>query len=147
MGKIEVILAKETSILQRCLVMRNLVFTVEKKVPKEIEVDEYDELGGVCDHFLIQREGEDVGAVRCRHMDADTIKVQRFCVLDTCRGFGVGKVALESIEDAYKLRGKTCMELDSKYAVYEFYEKCGYERVSDVFIEADVEHVKMVKKL
>lgn len=147
MAKIVVQPVADELLLHRCLAIRNEVFVVEKKVPKELEVDEQDVQGSACEHFLIQFAGTDVGATRCFHVSKDTIQIQRFCCLKNYRKQGVGKTALRYIEEYYKDRGMRIIELDSKYDVCEFYEKSGYEIVSDVFMEANVEHVKMKKFL
>lgn len=145
MKQIEIILAKDKKVLDRCLKVRELVFTVEKGISKKIEVDSYDTINRESNHFLIQYQNEDVGAVRCLLLPDNSIKVQRFCVLKSYRNLGIGKETLQYIESYYKECGNEKMELDSKYSVHKFYEKCGYIRSSEVFMEAGVEHVKMIK--
>lgn len=132
--------------LEKCLNIRYQVFTLEKGVPKDIEVDRFDNMESVCDHFLILKDNEPCGTLRCMNVD-DSIKVQRFCILKDFRNFGIGKTAMEFVEEYYKKIGKTKIQMDSKYSVYKFYEKCGYKQVSDVFIEANIEHIKMIKEL
>ena len=66
--------------LEKCLNIRNQVFTVEKGVPKDIEVDSFDNMESVCDHFLILKDNESCGTLRCMNVD-DSVKVQRFCIL------------------------------------------------------------------
>lgn len=144
---INVIIANTKEILKECLFVRNQVFTMEKGVPADIEVDEQDVLNGDCDHFLIIYNEVPVGALRCKHLDGNKVKLQRFCIFKEYREMSIGKEAVRLIEEIYKEKSVDCVEIDSKYHVYEFYEKCGYEKVSDVFIEADVPHVKMIKKI
>lgn len=146
--KIELIPATDTTRLSECLKVRNAVFTLERKVPVEIEVDEQDVLDGDCEHFLIALDGEPVGACRCMHTESG-IRLQRFCVLKECRGQGVGKAALAKLEEYYSRRRQSGfqMELDSKFEACGFYEACGYHRESEVFMEAGVPHVKMGKEI
>ena len=133
--------------LEQCLAIRNDVFTVEKQVPKSIEVDEYDCLCDACDHFLVQVGGACVGAVRCLHRPAREIQVQRFCLYPRFRGGGTGKAMLAELERRYRAQGAAKLCLDAKFEVSGFYERCGFRRVSEPFIEADVPHVKMEKTL
>lgn len=147
MEKIEICKVDSTDMLERCLEIRANVFTFEKGVPKEIEVDQHDRPDQSCDHFLVRYGNRDVGALRCPHTTTETIRLQRFCFLKEYRGLGLGKNVMAYLEDFYKSRGFKRIEMDAKYAVSGFYEKCGYEKVSDVFIEADVEHIKMRKHL
>lgn len=133
--------------IRRCLEIRNKVFIVEKGVPEEVEVDGYDCLNNSCEHFLIRHEGKAAGTIRCLHMTENTIRIQRFCFLKEFRGLGLGRAVLNYIEGHYRKEHIVKVEMDAKYDVFRFYEKCGYEKISDVFIEAGIEHVKMIKEI
>jgi predicted GNAT family N-acyltransferase len=146
-NSMKIIKATNNNELKRCLNIRNEVFTIEKGISKEIEVDENDNLNSGYDFFIATYNDKDVGALRCIKASNDTVKIQRFCVLKQYRKQGVGKQILEEIEYYYKSREITKLELDAKFSVCSFYEKCGFKKVSDIFIEAGVEHVKMVKFL
>lgn len=147
MENIEIYKAVDADALNRCLEIRNRVFTLERGVPKEIEVDEYDCPSKSCDHFLLIFGKNDAGTIRCLYTENNNIQIQRFCFLKEYRGLGLGRIVMEYIEDYYKNRGISGIELDSKYEVCGFYEKCGYEKVSEVFIEASIEHIKMRKRI
>lgn len=147
MDNFKICKAENGEMIDRCLKIRNAVFILERGVPGEIEVDEHDCIGESCDHFLILWQGSDAGTVRCLHQSGNTVKIQRFCFLKEYRGRGLGKEVIEYIEDFYKKRNVTTIEMDAKYDVSGFYEKCGYRKVSDVFIEAGIEHIKMMKNL
>lgn len=146
-AKVKIIVAGTEKELERCLGLRNAVFTLERGVPGEIEVDEFDCLDGVCDHILIEGEGRDVGALRCMHMDDGTIRLQRFCVLKDCRGMGYGRIALGLLEEYYWRENVDKLVLDAKFEASGFYEKCGYVKVSELFEEAGILHIKMEKSL
>lgn len=138
--------AKNTETLNKCFKMREDVFIKERCVPAEIERDENDILDGVCDHFLITRAGEPVGALRCMHRGVAVV-LQRFCVLKEYRGSGAGSAALRFVEDFYGKKGISRIELDSKFEAKSFYERNGYKTVSEPFEEAGIPHVKMLKEL
>ena len=133
--------------LDLCLQVRNTVFTVEKKIPKEIEVDKNDTLNSKCDHFYMEYDGKPTGALRCMRISDDTVKLQRFCILREDRKRGLGREMIASVEEYYRNNSFTRVELDAKYEAFGFYEKCGYRRNSDLFEEAGIPHVKMVKEL
>lgn len=144
---LKITIAENRETLDLCLQVRNAVFTIEKNISKEIEVDEYDILHGICDHFLLEYDGKPVGALRCMWMSEATVKLQRFCILKEYRKLGLGKEMLEAVELHYRSQSVSEIELDAKYEAHGFYEKCGYRKVSDVFEEAGIPHVKMVKQL
>jgi predicted GNAT family N-acyltransferase len=144
---VKILKATNNNELERCLNIRNEVFTIEKGISKEIEVDENDNLNSGYEHFVATCNENDMGAFRCIKISNDTVKIQRFCVLKQYRKQGIGKRIIEDVEDYYKAKEITKLELDAKFSVCGFYEKCGFEKVSDIFIEAGVEHIKMVKKI
>lgn len=139
--------AESKNMLDACLDVRNAVFTVEKDIPKEIEVDENDSLNSRCDHFLAEYDGKPAGAFRCMQAGDDTVKLQRFCILKEYRNQGLGRKMTAFAEQYYRNNSFKKIELDAKFTVFEFYEKCGYRKVSDPFEEAGIPHVKMVKEL
>lgn len=116
MPHIALILAQDADTLARCLRVREAVFTIEKGVPKEIEVDALDCLNETCENFLIRCGGEDAGALRCSYTPKNAARLQRFCVLKECRGRGLGKAALEQVESHCWSRGCRAIELDAKLA-------------------------------
>ena len=147
MPLIELALAQNADTLARCLRVREEVFTIEKGVPKEIEVDALDCLNGACEHFLIRCDGKDAGALRCTYTPENAARIQRFCVLKEYQKRGIGKAALEQLESYCRSRGCHAVELDAKLSAADFYEKCGYQTASDTFIEVGIAHVKMRKEL
>ena len=147
MENIEICKVIDTDSLERCLEIRNRVFTIKKGVPQKIEVDQYDCLNKSCTHFLVKHQEDDIGTGRCLYTANGNIQIQRFCFLKEYRGLGLGKLVIEYIEDYYKAQGIKIIEMDAKYEVSDFYEKCGYEKVSGVFIEANIPHVKMMKQI
>jgi len=132
--------------LERCFAVRHAVFCVERGVSPEIERDEWDRLGPGCGHFLIRENGADVGALRCRYT-GDAAILQRFCILKDHRRGGRGRAALAAVEARCRGDGLKRMELDAKFEVNGFYEKCGYTKVSAPFEEAGIPHIKMTKEL
>lgn len=141
----DVIPAHTQDELARCLALRHAVFCVERGVSPAIERDEWDTLSPDVTHFLIRENGADIGALRCRYADGAAV-IQRFCVLKEHRGQGYARGALKAVEAHCKARGVQRMELDAKFEVRGFYEKCGYAAASEPFEEAGIPHVKMRKE-
>ncbi len=142
----EIILADSEALLQRCRKIRHEVFVTERGVDPAVEQDGHDVLGGVCGHFLITKDGCDVGALRCLYEDG-IVKLQRMCVLKEHRKSGAGAAAIRFVERYYLSCGAGEIRLDSKCEAEGFYEKLGYRAVSERFIEAGIPHVKMLKEL
>lgn len=139
--------ADTPALLDRCLAVRQAVFTGELGVPAEVERDSRDCLDDECRHFLITRGGQDIGAVRCLPQADGTLRLQRFCIRWDCRGQGAGRQTLREVEERFRREGFSAVALDAKCSAQGFYTACGYETVSGPFLEAGVLHVAMQRPL
>ncbi len=139
--------ADTPALFDRCLAVRQAVFTGELGVPAEVERDSRDCLDGECRHFLITRGGQDIGAVRCLPQADGTLRLQRFCIRRDCRGQGAGRQTLREVEERFRREGFSAVALDAKCSAQGFYTACGYETVSAPFLEAGVLHVAMQRPL
>lgn len=131
--------------LDAAFAVRRRVFIDEQEVPEDVEMDGNDD---AATHFVAyeQTHGEPVGTARLRVM-GDTGKAERVAVLADHRGDGLGTRLMEHVEADARDRGCALMRLHAQTHVEAFYSKLGYETVSDVFEEADIPHVEMVKEL
>ena len=132
--------------IPECVKIRAEVFVREQNVPSEIEVDGFDSPDAPCDHFLICDNGEYVGTFRCI-FEGTAVHVGRLCVKKDKRGLGYGRAALEFIEKEYVTRGFNKITLGAQCTAIPFYEKCGFSVVSDVFLDAGIEHRTMEKTI
>lgn len=120
--------------------IREEVFVVEQQVPPEIEYDEYEESST---HILACLDGVPVGTARWRKTENGQ-KLERFAVLNSSRGKGVGealvKFVLDQIEDTEPAY------LNSQVSAIPFYARQGFEAQGGIFYEAGIPHRKMVLK-
>lgn len=140
--------AAAPDLLDRCLAVRQEVFTREMGVPADVERDSRDCLDGECRHFLITRDGRDIGAGALSAPEGRyPAGLQRFCIRKDCRGQGAGRQTLAAVENRFRAEGLSAVVLDAKCSARGFYEACGYEAVSGEFLEAGVPHVAMRRAL
>jgi predicted GNAT family N-acyltransferase len=132
--------------LADALAVRRAVFVDEQNVPEAIEMDDHD---ATATHFLARDSARDepVGTARLRFPGETTGKAERVAVLRQYRGEGLGERLMERVEAAAREQGRSRMTLHAQTHVEGFYTTLGYETVSDVFYEADIPHVEMVKYL
>jgi len=131
--------------LQREFDIRMKVFVEEQKVPKEEEIDAFDHLGGECYHFLVTTDDDKaIGTGRVRLVDG-VGKLQRVAVLEEYRSHGIGRIIIQALEDKARELGAPKVKLDGQLQAQGFYEKLGYKVKSDIFLDAGIEHVLMVK--
>jgi len=134
--------------LQKCLDIRKEVFVEEQKVPVELEIDEYDQIGPDVHHVLIELEGDYVATGRLIYYKDNAAKMQRIAVREPYRSKGVGKILLLALEELARELGLTKSVLDAQCHAEGFYAKLGYETIStEPFDDAGIPHVRMVKSL
>lgn len=123
--------------------VRKQVFVDEQHVPAEEEYDAYE---SSAQHVVLYDEDVPIGAGRFRITDGIG-KMERICVLSSHRQKGAGKLIMEALEAVAKEQSLPKLKLHAQTHAESFYHKLGYETVSDVFMEADIPHVVMVKTL
>ncbi len=127
-----------------CVYIRKEVFIKEQGISEELDIDGKD---SEAIHFLLKNFSKPIATARAREIENGVYKVERVAVLKDFRNYGYGKLIMEKIEQALKSKGAKELVLNSQLKVSEFYEKLGYERVSNIFQEAGINHVKMKKRL
>ncbi|BDG33142.1 GNAT family N-acetyltransferase [Parageobacillus thermoglucosidasius] len=134
----------DASLYKDALFVRQIVFIEEQHVPKEEEIDEFEQ---DAVHFVLYDGEKPVGAGRFRTIDDGLGKIERICILPQYRGRGAGKQLMETIEKFAKEQGIRKVKLNAQTHAEPFYQKLGYHTVSDVFMDAGIPHVTMVKPL
>ncbi|MCF6238707.1 MAG: GNAT family N-acetyltransferase [Candidatus Marinimicrobia bacterium] len=118
--------------------IRETVFVIEQKVPPEIEYDEFE----VCStHILARLAGAAVGTARWRETE-EGYKLERFAVLETFRGQGVGAAMVAFILN--KIDPQAYIYLNSQVSAISFYSRLGFKAQGEIFYEAAIPHRKMV---
>lgn len=135
-----------TDELEQALHIRRTVFVEEQGVPLDDEYDEFDKLDGKCEHILVYYHNEPVGTGRVRSVEGYG-KLERICILQEYRKFGLGKVIIAELEEIAADRGDLKVKLHGQTHAEGFYNKLGYETSSDVFMEDGIAHVLMVKNI
>ncbi len=122
--------------------LRHEVFVVEQHVDPAIERDERDK---EATHIVATIDDVVVGCARLFWEDG--AHIGRFAVAKKHRKQGVGRAICQFIIDLAKERNCHQVWLNAQLVSYDFYVKIGFTPVGEVFVEADMAHVKMVGKL
>lgn len=123
--------------------IRKTVFVDEQQVPVELEIDKFED---EAIHFICSDGEEYVGASRLRFVD-NYGKLERICVLKNARGKHFGKKLITAMENEIKKQGIAEARLHAQIQVVPLYESVNYIVDSDEFMDANIPHVEMVKKL
>jgi predicted GNAT family N-acyltransferase len=118
--------------------VRETVFIDEQRVPRELEFDDRDPL---CLHVLAFDGTVPVGTGR---LDLDYGgKVGRVAVVAAQRRSGVGTAVMERLHAVARARKQPRLWCHAQLTAVPFYERLGYVRSGDVFVEAGIDHVRM----
>lgn len=132
-----------TTELYRIIQARIAVFVIEQTCPYQ-ELDNKD-----LDAWHIWYEDEDGIAAYCRVLDKGVSYENEGSigrVITVKRGCGLGyKVMMEAIRVAEKKYSQTSLRISAQQYAQGFYEKCGFVRVSEPYLEDDIPHVQMLR--
>lgn len=132
--------------LQVAFAIRKEVFVEEQGVPLKDEFDEFDLLNGLAEHVLVYYHDQPVGTGRIRWVNG-VGKLERICILAPYRKFGLGKVIIRTLEEIAAEKGVSQVKLHGQTQAERFYEKLGYQKSSNTFMEDGIPHILMIKEL
>ena len=125
--------------------IRTKVFIIGQNCPYDIEVVEQEEKE--AKHFLICLKEKPIGTIRYRQTGEREFKIQRFAVLEEYRGHGYGKQAFSYLVNKLIEEYNPCtIYFDAQYRLLAYYRKLGFKEEGETFFEANIKHIKMLRK-
>ncbi len=131
--------------LYKILCLRNEVFVVEQNCA----YNDTDDKDLHCIHLM--GNDQDKLVCYCRlvppGISYSTPSIGRVITAATYRNLGLGKklmsLAIDKVFDLYQ-----CSEItiSAQFYLKKFYETCGFIQVSEIYLEDDIEHIKMILK-
>lgn len=124
--------------------IRVKVFQEEQGVSEELEFDGLDESSI---QLLAYLDNKPVGTARIKEIEKQTVKIERLAVLPEARGNGVGTKLMDTaLEVAINSDYQTVLIHAQEY-IKELYLRIGFVQIGDTFEEANIPHVKMIKRI
>lgn len=117
--------------------VRYEVFVLEQKVPIDMEWDDMDPL---CLHAVAY--GDDGKAVATGRLLPDG-HIGRMAVLRAMRGQGIGGEILQALMAEARRRGDPAVMLNAQTHAEPFYQRFGFVRDGEEFMEAGIPHIGM----
>ena len=117
--------------------IRRKVFVEEQGVDPDLEYDKEDQ----AHHYLLILAGRPIATARWRETGKG-IKLERFAVLPEFRNRGFGEIILEEVLKDVRPMDKT-IYLHSQSRAVPFYERNGFVKEGEMFVEAGIEHYYM----
>ena len=126
--------------------LRQKVFIIEQKCFYE-DLDYFDQ---DAKHLLLYSGKNLIGYSRVfpPGIKYDSSSIGRIVVDKQFRGKGYGiKITLESIEFIKRNFPKTNISISAQYRLLKYYENLNFVKEGNVYLEDDIEHIKMVLKV
>lgn len=117
------------------------VFVRGQNVPIEHEMDELD---AKATHVLCYFDGRPAGTGRLVRLPDNEVKLGRVAVLEEFRGKHIGQAIMLKLKEEAEKNGPVKIWGNAQLWTTAFYEKLGFVAEGDVFVEAGIDHVKMV---
>ena len=117
--------------------VRYEVFVVEQEVPLDME---WDEMDAVCQHAVAyDGSGRAIGTGRL----LPDGHIGRMAVRKEARGTGIGGSILSALMAEAQKRGDRVVMLNAQTQAEPFYQRFGFVRDGEEFMEAGIPHVAM----
>lgn len=123
--------------------IRQMVFIEEQKIDSSEEWDKFDLPEMKTDFVLVYYNGVPVGTGRIINKGS-FVKLGRIAVLKPYRRLHVGNTVIESLVKKAEEKGFNDIRVDAQTQAVGFYEKVGFEIISDEeFFDAGIPHKAM----
>ncbi|MEC9056415.1 MAG: GNAT family N-acetyltransferase [Verrucomicrobiota bacterium] len=98
-------------------------------------------------HFGVRVDSGVVACVVIRPLGNRTAKLRQMAVEPAWQGTGIGRGLLEGVEKILVTEELDRIELNARETAVGFYEKQGFRKMGEEFLEVTIPHWKMVKAL
>jgi N-acetylglutamate synthase-like GNAT family acetyltransferase len=108
-----------------------------------------EELDEEKDHILIAAYEDDdmLGCCMLKKVDNHTLQLRQMAVKDNLQRKGIGASIMSFAENLSRDKGYKKIIMHARDSAIGFYERCGYKKKGDQFIEINLPHHVMEKKL
>ena len=125
------------------LKLRSEVFVVEQECVYQ-DLDDKDQLSY---HLFLENDGETVAVSRIipENVSYEEMSIGRVVVKENFRGQGLSKIMMKkAIDFIVDDLGKSEIRLSGQAYLVDFYENLGFKKVSDVYMEDNIEHFEFL---
>ena len=98
-------------------------------------------------HFGMLDQSQLIACAVVVPLEEDRVKLRQMAVDETRQRGGIGSRLIQGIEQEMLRRGVAAIELHARDHAVGFYERLGYRKQGDEFMEVTIPHWKMTKPL
>ena len=125
--------------------VRNEVFVVEQRIPKEMEWDEADAMA--VHAVATNRLGQALATGRLLPAGPGEVRIGRMAVTRVLRGAHLGRQILHALVDIAEQQGAHEVVLHAQCSAQGFYDRLGFVPRGELFEEVGIPHVEMFLSL
>lgn len=129
--------------------VREEVFVKEQNVSLNEEYDKYDQVDNEnVKHIVAIINDQVVGTMRLiLEKKNKEMYIGRLAILKEYRGKNIGSRLLDYAEKQALNTGYQTLSLSAQVNAKEFYKNNGYTSYGEIFLDANIEHIRMLKKI
>lgn len=108
--------------------------------------NEFDEIDSVAIHMLVKKDNKAIATARL-YLENNSYHIGRIAVLKEYRALKIGSKIIKILEEEVKKSNVKRIEISSQVRTKDFYYKCGYKEVGDIYLDEGCPHVLMIKEV
>lgn len=98
-------------------------------------------------HIAAYEDDRMLGCCMLVEEDSETVRLRQMAVPDEYQGKGIGRALMNFAENLARDRGYKKITMHARKNAMGFYEKMGYKKVGNEFVEITIPHYVMEKEL
>lgn len=136
----EIIIGKDLELIKQAQAIRHQVFTLEQKIPQELDLDGLDEDSF---HALLVEQGEPVATARLTVNDDGSSVMARVAVVEVYRGSGVASKVIKALIEHAQNASLDSIEIHAHSYLRCYYEKFGFKFIKEVEVVGEHQLIEM----
>jgi len=136
----EVTIGNGKELIQQAQAIRYQVFTLEQKIPQELDLDGLDEDSL---HALVREQGKPVATARLKVNQDGSSVMARVAVSEESRGLGIASKLVSALIEHAKNIGVRSIEIHAHSYLRSYYEKFGFKFIQEVEVVGEHQLIEM----
>lgn len=98
-------------------------------------------------HMAAYEDERILGCCMLVKEDPETVRLRQMAVVNDVQGKGIGRALMQFAENLARDRGYRRITMHARKNAVGFYERMGYKKIGDEFMEITIPHIVMEKEL
>lgn len=140
----EVTIGKTAELIKKAQAIRYQVFTIEQKIPRELDLDGLDNTSA---HVLVVDMEQPVATARLViNVDSSSV-MARVAVLAAYRGHGIASIVVKALMEHAQQQGVSSIVIHAHSYLRSYYERFGFAFIQEVEVVGEHQLIEMRHQL